>query len=479
MRRLQRLWGEFSSIRVRLTFWYVLLLALILAGFCTFVYVSMRRALCSESDHLLLDEERGLSTAVRNGDEANLTGLLADVPAGTIVVLVDTTSGRVLAAPARGSQAAADLRRIPVQPDASTSVLPVTLAGDTSWRVATMPVTSGDQTTWIVRVARSDQDVEADLQQLLVQMALACPLALLVAVGSGLFLARKALDPIDAITRTATRIGAEDLGQRLRIRGRDEVGRLAATFDAMLDRLERAFGQQRQFTADASHELRTPLAMLTSQIDIALERTRSQEQYEQTLRSLRDDVADLSRLVSEMLMLARAEAGQEPLAYGRLDLGEIAAGVVSSMKPLASARKIRLMERHRGDAHLDGDETRLVQLTINLVDNAIKYTPQGGHVTVTTRREPGWAILEVADSGPGIRPEHRQRIFERFYRLDSARPRGKGAGLGLAISRWVVEAHGGEIRVGDGASGGATLSVRLPVVHTVVPAPLAPSIAYS
>src|SRR5262249_47167664 len=192
-------------------------------------------------------------------------------------------------------------------------------------------------------------------------------------------------------------IGAEDLGRRLHIGGRDEVGRLAATFDAMLDRLERAFEQQRQFTADASHELRTPLAMLMSQIDIALERTRSPEHYEQALRSLREDVADLSRLVSEMLMLARAETRPGPLDGARLDLSEIAASVVCSMKPLAAHREIQLRARHRGDAHLNGDETRIVQLTINLVDNAIKYTPPGGMVTVTTRHEPGWAILEVAD----------------------------------------------------------------------------------
>jgi heavy metal sensor kinase len=459
---LRRIWGGFGSLRVRLTLWYVLLLALILAGFCTFIYLRLLRDLYSEADRLLVDEARGLSSAVQTDDASNLAGLLNDVPAGTIVVVGDTASGSVLASPG-SSQAAADLRAMGFQPaPADASVQSVTLAGDTTWRLATLTVTDASNTEWIVRVARSDRDVQAALRQLLAQMALAVPLVLLVAIASGLFLAGRALDPIDAITRTAAQIGAEDLGRRLGLHGRDELARLAATFDSMLDRLEKAFEQQRQFTADASHELRTPLAMLMSQIDIALERPRSPEQYQQTLRSLREDVAELSRLVSEMLMLARAEAGQEPLAADRLDLAELASGVASSMEPLASARHVQLVARDCGDAPLVGDETRLMQLVVNLVDNAIKYTPPGGVVTVATRHEPGWAIVEVADTGPGIRPEHRQRIFERFFRSDMARSRGGGAGLGLAISRWIAEAHGGEIRVESGPAGGTSFCVRLP-----------------
>jgi signal transduction histidine kinase len=230
----------------------------------------------------------------------------------------------------------------------------------------------------------------------------------------------------------------------------------------MLDRLDRAFQQQRQFTADASHELRTPLAMVMSQIDIALERTRSAEQYQQTLRSMREDVADLSRLVSELLMLARAEAGQEPLARERIEMTELISGVLASMQPLACARGVQLVVSDNGAVPLEGDESRLMQLVINLVDNGIKYTPPGGLVTVTARQEPGLAIVEVSDTGPGIQLEDQQRIFERFFRVDSARSRGAGAGLGLAISRWIAEAHGGDIRVECGPTGGTTFSVRLP-----------------
>jgi heavy metal sensor kinase len=453
-----------GSLRVRLSLWYVLLLALILAGFCTFVYLRLSRDLYLEADRLLVDEARGLATPLQSDDETIFTNLLSDVPAGTIAVVADMQTGRIFSSQAGSTQATNDLRTLPLTPDATTSVQSVSLAGDPTWRVATLS-TPSQGTQWIVRVARSDRDVQAALRQLLMQMALAVPLVLVVAIASGMFLAGRALDPIDAITRTAEQISADDLDQRIGIRGRDEVGRLAATFDGMLNRLQRAFVQQRQFTADASHELRTPLAMLMSQIDIALERNRTPDQYQDILRSLREDVADLSRLTSELLMLARAEAGQEPLTSEQVRLTELVSSVVTSMEPLAHSRQIQLVVEQRGNPLVDGDETRLMQLVINLLDNAIKYTPAGGTVTVTTRHDPGWALIDVADTGPGIQPEHRERIFERFFRIDSARLRGGGSGLGLAISRWIAQAHGGDIQVGGGDSGGSTFRVRLPVTE--------------
>ena len=187
---LRRLWAGFGSLRVRLTLWYVLLLALILAGFCTFIYLRLLRDLYTEADRLLVDEARGLSTALQTGDETNVDGLLADVPAGTIVVVTDSASGRVLASQSGSPQAAADLSAMAIQPGADMPVQSVTLAGDPTWRLVTLTVTDTNDTQWVVRVARSDRDVVAALRQLLVQMAFGVPLALLVAVASGLFLGR-------------------------------------------------------------------------------------------------------------------------------------------------------------------------------------------------------------------------------------------------------------------------------------------------
>jgi heavy metal sensor kinase len=275
------------------------------------------------------------------------------------------------------------------------------------------------------------------------------------------------LGPIDRITRAASAIGAEDLSRRLNFEGsRDEVGRLAATFDSMLDRLDRAFRRQRQFTADASHELRTPLTILSSQIDVALEQARAPEEYARILHSLREDTARMSQLLGELLTLARADAGQQLLTREPLDLGELVRNVVAAMQPLATQRGVLLTEDVHEQAVVDGDQTRLSQLLLNLVDNGLWYTPSGGSVSVCLEHAGSEAVLRVVDTGAGIGSDHLPHIFERFYRADPARNRADGGtGLGLAISKWIAEAHGGHISVESVVGSGTTFAVHLPLAH--------------
>jgi heavy metal sensor kinase len=326
------------------------------------------------------------------------------------------------------------------------------------WRLLTAPVLDSGRPAGALQVARTQPEVAIALRQLLVTMALAVPATLLLASAVGLFLAGRALGPIDRLTRAAQAIGADDLTRRLDPPPhRDEVGRLALTFNGMLDRLERAFRRQRQFTADAAHELRTPLTMLASQVDVLLERPRPAAEYRQALASLREDFGRLNALVSELLTLARADAGQEMLVMERLGLDTLLGDVLVAMAPLAEARGVRLTPSAGPATPVNGDQTRLTQLLINLLDNAVKYTPAGGVVTATVRQAAPWAVLEVADTGIGIAPEHLPHLFERFYRADPARAQAAGgAGLGLAISRWIVEAHGGEIAVTSQPGRGAT-----------------------
>jgi heavy metal sensor kinase len=337
--------------------------------------------------------------------------------------------------------------------------------------VLTSPVTENGIQIGILQVGRPVAEVDATLRQLALLLAVAVPFTLLVASAGGLFLAGRALDPIDRITRAAAAIGADDLSRRLNFRGtRDEIGRLAATFDRMLDRLDQAFRRQRQFTADASHELRTPLTMLASQIDVALERKRSSAEYERLLRSLREDAARMTQLVSELLTLARADAGQQVLTREELDLSELVRSVVPAMQPLAVQRGLRLTEDIQAVATVSGDQTRLTQLVINLVDNALRYTPQGGTVSVSVGSDREWAVLRVHDTGVGIAAEHLPHLFERFYRADPARARADGgAGLGLAIAQWVTQAHGGQISVDSELGRGSTFTVRLPLVRVASP----------
>jgi heavy metal sensor kinase len=344
----------------------------------------------------------------------------------------------------------------------ATALLP----DGSQWRVVTTPVVAAGVPIAILQVARSQAEIEATLRQLALLMAVAVPLTLLLASAGGLFLAGRALGPIDRITRAAAAIGAEDLSRRLHFgQARDEVGRLAATFDSMLDRLDASFRRQRQFTADASHELRTPLTMLTSQIDVALDRQRSPQEYEQLLASLREDTTRMAELLGELLTLARADAGQQLVAREALGLGDLVRSVVPAMQPLAAQRGVQLTETIDAQAVIDGDQTRLSQLLLNLVDNGLRYTPAGGSVNVSVSQDGPFAVLRVADTGVGIAAEHLPHVFERFYRTDAARARAEGgAGLGLAICQWIAEAHGGHIGVESEPGRGATFEVRLPLL---------------
>jgi heavy metal sensor kinase len=463
-RLLERAWPGGRSIRVRLTLWYVVLLGVILLAFSSFLYVSLSRSLHEEVDRSLIGEaQRQLASLDLENGRPNLGEPTVEL--GTTTILYDATGQRVLA-----SAANQPLPRLPAALAAAArgqDTFATTLMPDgAEWRVLTVPVVEQGTVIGVLEVARSYAEVNAALHQLALLMALAVPLTLLLASAGGLFLAARALGPIDRITRAAAAISAEDLSRRLNFgEARDEVGRLAATFDGMLDRLDAAFRRQRQFTADASHELRTPLTMLASQIDVALDRRRTPAEYEQILGSLREDTTRMSQLLGELLTLARADAGQQLISREALGLGELVRNVVSAMQPLAAQREVELTENVGAPAMVEGDQTRLSQLLLNLLDNGLRYTSPGGSVSVSLAEDGRWAVLRVADTGVGIAAEHLPHVFERFYRTDAARARADGgAGLGLAICEWIAEAHGGQITVDSALGRGTAFTVRLPLM---------------
>jgi heavy metal sensor kinase len=456
-------WAHLRTIRVRLTLWYVALLAAILLAFGAFLYVSLARTLHDEIDRALSDEaRRTLETLDIQNGVVHLGETPEGLVSGTLVVLADT-SGQLVSANAPAASVlplAASARATRDGPQLTT----VSLQGD-EWRVLSQPVIVGGQTAAVLQVARSEQGVEVALDRLLLLMGLAVPLTLLLAVAGGLFLANRALVPIDRITRTAARIGAGDLSRRLALPASpDEVGRLSATFDAMLDRLEEAFARQRRFTADASHELRTPLALLTGRAEVALDRPRTPAEYQAALAGIRDDAVRMAQLLGELLTLARADREQEALAREPVPLADLVADTLAALEPLAEERGVALEAGALIPCTIVGDQTRLTQLLINLVDNALTYTPAGGRVTVGLARDADMALLSVADTGIGIAPEHLEHLFERFYRVDAARSRAAGgAGLGLAIADWIARAHDGEVAVTSRIGVGSIFSVRLPL----------------
>jgi len=267
--------------------------------------------------------------------------------------------------------------------------------------------------------------------------------------------------------REARRITAEVLDQRLpKGNAEDELGRMAAAFNEMLGRLQRSFVRLRQFTADASHELRTPLTSIRSVGEVGLREQRSPEGYREIIGSMLEEADRLARLVDSLLLLARADNREIPVAHKRLELDALAAEVVEHLVVLAEEKRQRILFEGT-PVEVWGDRTLLRQALINLLDNAIKYTPPGGEIRVAVLGKEGRGAIEVIDGGPGIAPEHEGRIFDRFYRIDKARTRAEGgAGLGLAIVKGIVEAHDGVVEVHSAVGEGSTFTVHLPVQAT-------------
>jgi two-component system OmpR family sensor kinase len=298
-------------------------------------------------------------------------------------------------------------------------------------------------------------------------MVIALPLALLGVTAGGFLLARQGLRPLAAMRERAERIEAATLHERLPVGSapHDELGRLAIVFNALLERLDRAFDQQRRFMADASHELRTPVAVVRGEAEHALASARTDTELRDALDVVRDEAARMTQVVDDLFLLARADAGAQPILVEELYLDDLAAECVRAVRTLAAAKGIALVCDAEPDLQLQGDPALLRRLVLNLLDNAIKYTPACGRVTVRARRVASRLLLSVADTGRGMPAESRPQVFERFYRVPRERGEreAEGAGLGLAIVRWVARAHGGDARVASSGPGGTTIEVALPV----------------
>jgi heavy metal sensor kinase len=316
-----------------------------------------------------------------------------------------------------------------------------------------------------VQVARSLAGFDHESEELLLTMLVTGPLTLLVAVGGGYFLARRALAPVEQLRRRTREITADRLDRRLPVANPgDELGRLAQTVNDMIGRLERSFAEVRRFTADASHELRTPLTAIRTEAEVALGRDDLPPGQRQLLGSVLEECARLTRLTDQLLALAREDAGVAPGAREPVDLAALVAGVAETMRPVAEVKGVRLRADLAGPVPVRGDPARLRQVCYNLADNAIKYTTAGGEVEFRVESRGGCGVVTVRDTGEGIPPEHLPRVFDRFYRVDRARSREQGGtGLGLSIARSIVTAHGGRIELTSTPGQGTTCTVTLPV----------------
>jgi two-component system, OmpR family, sensor kinase len=335
-------------------------------------------------------------------------------------------------------------------------------------RVLTFPVVEEGKVVNILQVGGSLRDVEKVLREVRFTLFSVLPALFLLALGGGWVLARKALQPVDAMALAARQITAENLSRRIPVQeAQNELGRLAETFNAMIEELENAIQRIRQFSADASHELRTPLTILKGETEMALRQARTPEEYQQTLVSGLEEIDRISRIVEELFLLSKADLGEARLEMKPMELAPLISETVLQMELLAKEKDLDLHLEEVASLSITGDSDRIRELLLNLIENAIRYTPSKGRITLSLRRESENALIAVSDTGIGIPKEDLSKVFDRFYRSDGARAlHPKGSGLGLSISRWIVDAHRGEITVTSEPQRGSTFQIRLPIaVH--------------
>ncbi|HET7088597.1 MAG TPA: HAMP domain-containing sensor histidine kinase [Anaerolineae bacterium] len=459
-----------KTLRVRFALWTAGLLFAALTLFGLFVYANMSRSLAAAVDEKLrlvvvqlvaeVDVEGGEPVINENPIEDPEYAQLREQ--GFSMRLLDLT-GQVVQefGPYRDLPQPQLSFIVPDQPGEFTTLIDA--GSQDPVRVYTTPIVVEEELVGTLQVAQNLKEVRRTLDLLLITLLLGGPLIVIVAGSGGYFLAARALAPIDKITRMARYISAEELSARLNLpETDDEVGRLAATFDSMLARLDDAFRRERQFTADASHELRTPLSAIHTIIGSTLARRRAPAEYEQAMIDLGQEAERMRTLTEGLLDLARLDATRQPAKFERVDLSNLLKDVVDSLRPLAEDKGLKLID-HVPDNGLTlmGDSDGLIRLFVNLLDNAIKYTEQG---SITISAHPtSEQLLEVTirDTGVGMTPEHLTRIFDRFYRVDASRSKD-GIGLGLAIVKNAARAHGGKVSVESKFGEGTTFIVQLP-----------------
>jgi heavy metal sensor kinase len=460
------------SIRWRLTLWNTLALGVLLLGFCVLVYALMAHALYEQLDRALQAESRQLEQDERlpSDPEQRLRYWIDEFKEHeNFLCVVYDTRGHVYLKTLEMAEQSVPPMSGSVPEAATFHNQEVPILGPQrvlSWQLK-LP-----GTTYTVLHLAPLKDVNHELQELLLVLCMAGPVMLAASGGLAYWLARKALKPMDQLHRQASQITAERLDRRLPVRNPgDELGRLAQTINGMIGRLERSFAEIRRFTADASHELRTPLTAIRTEAEVALHKPMTLEEHQALLSSILEECERLTRLTDQLLQLAREDVNAPRPPHQPLDLAGLLAGVVETMRPLAEAKGITLKHERPEPLRIHGDEARLKQVFYNLLDNAIKYTPEGGTVEVQISRQEQNAIVRVSDTGIGIPPEHRQRVFDRFYRVDKARTRAEGGtGLGLSIAQSIVHSHGGTIELtstpGLGTTGTVTLPEGPPIENT-------------
>jgi heavy metal sensor kinase len=440
-------------IRARLTLWYVTVLALTLLLFAAGVLAFVAREGRGAVDKALHDRALALAkdfaaeAREETGDGAAAEAVRNFARSDGVLLVYERPRRLIARAPATAAEIAI------AGPFPQQSEL-LTVGGS---RCIVAPIDA----THVLVATQSLAPQRSAVAELRRALLLFVPAMLLLAAAGGYLLARRSLAPVSRMTADASRIEAERLSDRITIdNSGDEIGRLGAVLNALLARLERSFAQQRQLVADTSHELRTPVAVIRSEAEVALSRERTAAEYRDALDVIQSESVHLTRLIEDMLLMARDDAR----AF-EFPLREVVETAARAMRTLAAAKGVELTSATDGPMPMRGDPELVRRMILNLLDNAVKFTPAGGAVTVVARAEDERYVIAVRDTGPGIPAAAQPHVFDRFYRADRARTSGSGSGLGLAIARSIAELHGGEIRLVRSDDTGSIFEVSLPFME--------------
>jgi heavy metal sensor kinase len=458
-----------KKLHVQLAVWYLAFFSVLFVLLGLVLYGVLSRSLERRLDEALLTQANTAAALMAeeleemHGDaRAAASGVIAEMqPRGSIVAILEDKT--VLASSAPVPRAGLEHAAEKVLTEAGAdSIFRMQDWGDHGARGAARPVNTAGR-TFVVMAVQSLDSIAQELQVVRDTLWVAIPLLLALAGSGGYILTRRGLAPLDSMAEQSRRITGDSLHTRLTIGdAAQELSTLAASFNELLSRLDQSFESIRRFVQDASHELRTPLAVIQGEADVALSRDRSAAEYKESLVTIQEESRRMARLVDDLLNLASADAGHVQLRVEELYLNDLLAECCRSVRPLAIARNIEL-ECHSGhDVAVRGDEELLRRMILNLLDNAIRYTPPGGRVSAGVETEGSQVRIQVADTGMGIAPEASPHVFERFYRADKARSRQEGGfGLGLSIVKWIAESHHGAVELASQPGRGSTFTVHL------------------
>ena len=486
----------FRSIRTKLTLWHTAWLATILLTFGTIAYFYTRSVLSDNLDLSLRNEVKWVNefiepkarkvrlkrSAVRElqqlrkkaaeeeqqeeKEQAEIDEIWNQIyqhtllgPRRHFIQILDRNNDLLYRSPSLGKQSIT-FNDIPYK-----SIKAVTIH-DESGREMRLAVTQNDYVKIIVGYPLEDlQDV---LGNLFFTFLILAPLALVGTLIGGWFLAHQSLKPVDAITRTAREISLQNLSKRLPVASvDDELGRLSSTFNDMIGRLQASFDQVQKFSADASHELRTPLTIMRGEIEVALRSVKLTKESKELMTSVHDELVRLSSIVESLMSLVKADDSRMSFQFQNVELDKLLLGIGEDTQILAEPKEITVTIGRVESVSVNGDPARLQQLFLNLAENAVKYTPAKGRISLSLERNNGNAVVQVSDTGLGIPSKEQSKIFDRFYRVErQGIDHVGGSGLGLAIARWIAEAHHGSIEVHSRVRKGSTFIVKLPIVQS-------------